>query len=415
MTEQYAVRPLTEEEFARAYVVDQHAFHTTWPTEPEMRHFRQRLEFDRSLAAFDGPAIIAVAAVFSFRMSVPGAIMPTAGVTAVAVLPSYRRRGILRSLMTRQLADIHDRGEAIAALWASESGIYRRFGYGAASKLSSLRIRRGEGQLAHDAAPEGDLRLRIVEPQRARPELAMVYDAMLPGRPGALARDDRWWDAALYDPEYRRDGYGPLRCLLAEDSSGPRGYALYSGSPQWDEDGIPGGVISIRELIADGAAATAGLWGDLLSRDLTGEVLAWNRPLDDPLQHLLADPRRIRARTRDGLWIRLVDVPAALAKRGYAAPADVVIEVSDDTCPWNTARWRLRTAGAGEDRARCERTDEPADLALPVAALGAAYLGGTRLGELAGAGIVTELRPGALAQLSTAMSWDPAPWCPMIF
>ncbi len=352
---------------------------------------------------------------FSFRMSVPGAIMPAAGVTAVSVLPSYRRRGVLRSLMTRQLGDIHDRGEAIAALWASESGIYGRFGYGAASKVSSLRIRRGEGQLAHGARPDWPVRLRIVEPRHARPELAKVYDAMLPGRPGAFARDDRWWDAALYDPEYRRGGHGPLRCLLAEDSSGPRGYALYSAAPQWDDDGIPAAVISIRELMADGAAAAAGLWRDLLSRDLTGEVLAWNRPFDDPLPHLLADPRRVRARTRDGLWVRLVDVPAALAERGYAAQAVAVIEVSDEICPWNAARWRLRTHGPGDGPASCERTHDPADLALPVAALGAAYLGGTRLGELAGAGIVSELRPGALARVSAAMSWDPAPWCPMIF
>ena len=175
MTEEFAVRPIAEEEFTRAYAVDQHAFHTAWPTEPEMRHFSERLEFDRTLAAFDGPAIIGVAAVFSFRMSVPGAIMPAAGVTAVSVLPSYRRRGVLRSLMTRQLGDIHDRGEAIAALWASESGIYGRFGYGAASKVSSLRIRRGEGQLAHGARPDWPVRLRIVEPRRAvaaRPAVA---------------------------------------------------------------------------------------------------------------------------------------------------------------------------------------------------------------------------------------------------
>lgn len=415
MADPYPVRPITQAEFASAHAVDAHAFHSSWPAEPEMEHFRPRFEFDRSLAAFDGDLIAGIAATFSFQMTVPGAVLPAAGVTAVSVLPTHRRQGILRSLMTRQFADIRDRGEAIAALWASEAGIYGRFGYGPASAVFALRILRGEGQLAAAAPSDRRLRLRIGEPQLLRPELAKVYDATAPGRPGMFGRDRRWWDAALYDPAYRRDGTGPLRCLLAEDPSGPRGYALYAASPRWDDDGIPAAAIRIRELLADSPAAAAALWRDLLSRDLTGEVVAWNRPADDPLLYLLADPRRARVRTHDGLWIRLVDVPAALTKRSYAAPVDAVIEVADEACPWNAGRWRLRASGPGGDWATCQRTGDPAEVSLPVAALGAAYLGGTRLGALAGAGLVTQRRPGALTALSAAMSWDPAPWCPMIF
>ncbi len=431
MDELYRIRPITEDEFADAYAVDDHAFHTTWPAEPEAQHFRERFEFDRSLAAFDGDLIAGTACAFSFRLSVPGAVVPAAGVSGVAVLPTYRRRGILRSLMTRQLADVHERGEAVAALWASEGGIYGRFGYGLASAHSVFAIRRGEGRLAREAPSEPGLRLRIADPEGTRPEMAKIYDLVLPGRPGLFARDDRWWDAVLFDPGYRREGSTPLRCVLAEDSSGPRGYTLYTAAPRWDEDGVPEARIRIRELMADSPAACAALWRDLLSRDLTGEVIAWNRPVDDPLLHLLADPRAARARTRDGLWVRIVDLPAALAQRGYAAPADVVIEVTDDDCPWNTGRWRLRarmpgSAGPGSPApgsagpggaatATCEPTADPADLAMPVTALGAAYLGGIRLGALAAAGLVTELRAGALAAASTAMSWDPAPWCPMVF
>jgi predicted acetyltransferase len=148
------------------------------------------------------------------------------------------------------------------------------------------------------------------------------------------------------------------------------------------------------------------------------------RPVDDPLLHLLADPRRVRARVTDGLWVRLVDVAGALTQRRYACPVDVVIEVTDDGCTWNQGRWRLTTgaaetpvhgAGAAGLGAACERTGDPADISLPIRALSAAYLGGTRLGPMAAAGLVTELRRGTLAPLSTALSWDPAPWCPMIF
>jgi predicted acetyltransferase len=446
MDDPYEVRQITEDEFAAMYAIDEHAFHTPWPADPEIEHFRGRFEFDRSLGAFDGAVIAGSACVFSMRLSVPGEVLPTAGVSGVSVLPVYRRRGILRSLMTRQLADIRHRGEAIAALWASEAGIYGRFGYGVASAVASFVINHGDGRLA-PGAPSGTgsgLALRVAEPKQARQELAKVYDAMVRGRPGLLVRDDRWWDAVFYDPGYRREGRAPLRCLLAEDSSGPRGYALYAASAHWDEDGIPDATITIRELVADCPAATADLWRDLLNRDLTGEVVTWNRPVDDPLLYLLADPRRARARFRDGLWIRLVDLPEALTQRRYAAAADVVIEVADEICPWNAGRWRLRitapsdASGAPSDAsgapsgasgapsaavdarsgtltAQCERTDAPADLSLPVAALGAAYLGGTRLGALAGAGIIEELRPGALAAVSAAMFWDPAPWCPMVF
>jgi predicted acetyltransferase len=175
-------------------------------------------------------------------------------------------------------------------------------------------------------------------------------------------------------------------------------------------------------VAADGPAAAAAIWADLLSRDLVTTVTVAQRPPDDPLPHMLADPRRARRRVSDALWIRLTDVRRALALRRYACPADLVIEVTDDLLPGNTGRWRLVTSGSapGPDGApgfgaSCEPATGPADLVLDVATLGAAYLGGTPLGELAGAGLVTERRPGAVAALSAAMSWDPAPWCPLIF
>jgi predicted acetyltransferase len=227
MDESYPVRPISEDEFADMCAIDEHAFHTTWPSEPEMQHFKGRFEFDRSLGAFDGAQIAGAACAFSFLLSVPGEVLPAAGVSGVSVLPTHRRRGILRRLMTRQLADIHAGGEAIAVLWASEAGIYGRFGYGLASQVASFSVERGDGQFAPGAPTDSRLRLRVVEPQRVRRELAKVYDALLPCRPGLFARDERWWDAVLFDPDYRREGRGPLRCVLAEDAAGARGY----GSP----------------------------------------------------------------------------------------------------------------------------------------------------------------------------------------
>ena len=430
MADPYPIRPIDPDDFDALHAVDQHAFHGRPLPDKQRSQIMRQFEFDRSLVAFDGDVPVGTSGIYSLQLSLPGAMAPVAGVTYIAVLPTYRRRGILSSLIRRQFADIRDRGEAVAALWASESGIYGRFGYGTASWHAGFSFRRGEGVLGRHAPAAGPgLRLRLTEPESVRAELAKVYDAMLATRPGMFARDELWWNRVLATADNGRADADLLRCLLAEDDSGPRGYAIYSGTSRWDESTfLPEAVLSIRETIATDPAATAALWANLLSRDLTTEFTAGLRPVDDPLLHMLADPRRARPRIADNLWVRLVDVPRALGQRSYSCPVDMVIEVSDPLLEANRGTWRLRTEptasiGPGADSAgsgaglaaACEPTAGTADLAMDVSALGAAYLGGTRLGSLAGAGLVTERRRGALAALSAAMSWDPAPWCPQIF
>jgi predicted acetyltransferase len=421
----YPIRPIEEDEFDSFMEVDEHAFHGSPHSESGRRMVLDRFEFDRTLAAFDGPTPVGVTMCFSFQLSVPGQkVLPAAGVTFVAVLPTHRRRGVLSSMMHRQLADVRDRGEPLAVLWASESVIYSRYGYGRASWYLGFTLRRGEGTLAKTATPgsspqDSGLRLRLADPQAALPELAKVYDAVLPSRPGFFWRNDAWWRRAIYDPAEEREGAGPLRCLLAEDGNGSRGYALYSGVDHWAEF-LPENVLTVRELMAVDPAANATLWADLLSRDLTSEFRVQRRPVDDPLLYQLADPRRARPLLNDALWARIVDVPAALAGRRYSCPVNMVIEVRDEILPSNAGRWRLTTTSEGSGggsglAASCVPATSAADLALDVTELGAAYLGGTKLGALAGAGLVAELRPGAARQLSAAMSWDPAPWCPLVF
>jgi predicted acetyltransferase len=419
MATSYLIRPVTEDELPAFLGVGQHAFNGGPLTERSHANFLARVEMDRTLAAFDGPTVVGGTGIFSFQMRVPGAMAAVAGVSLVAVLPTYRRRGILTGLMRRQLADVHNRGEAVAALFGSEAGIYGRYGYGRASWHAAYRLRRGEGAMVPGVPSDPALRLRLAEPVAARAELAKVYDLALAERPGLYARTEPWWDRLLIDLDSGGDRPQQIRCLVAEDDAGPRGYALFTSAGKWDEDAfLPEGTLDVIEAVATDPAAVAGIWENLLSRDLIEEFHAGMRPVDDPLLHLLADPRRARTLVTDGLWVRLVDVGAALAQRHYACPVDAVIEVTDGVCPHNQGRWRLTAATAASPagfRATCERTSDPADVLLPVWALGAAYLGGTRLGAMAGAGVVTEVSPGSLAVLSTAMSWEPAPWCPMIF
>jgi predicted acetyltransferase len=415
----YPIRPIEEDELDGFMNVDEHAFNTSPWSEGDRRVALDRFEFDRTLAAFDGSTQVGVTMCYSFQLSVPGqGVLPAAGVTFVSVLPTHRRRGVLRSLMLRQLADVRDRGEPLAILWASEAVIYGRYGYGRASWHLDFTLHRGEGRLAGTGAPAEDgLRLRIAEPDAALPELAKVYDAVLATRPGMFGRNDAWWRSAIYDPAEHRQGAGPLRCLLAEDASGTRGYALYAGVDTW-AGFLPENVLTVRELMATDLAASAALCTDLLSRDLTTEFRLPHRPVDDPLLYQLADPRRTRPKLNDNLWVRIVDLPRALAGRRYACPVDVVLEVRDEILPANAGRWRLTTtaeAPGGGLAALCVPASSPADLALDVTELGAAYLGGTRLGAMAGSGLVAELRPGAVRPLTAALAWDPAPWCPMVF
>jgi predicted acetyltransferase len=433
MADQYAIRPISDAEYASFRRVHDHSFNSGPAPAARWPRLLRQFEAERSLAAFDpalpaGRGLVGTTGVYSFRMAVPGAVFPVAGVTAVSVLPTHRRRGILRSLMSRQIADIAARGdEPIAALWASETPLYGRYGYGRASSHAFFQFGRGEGALSALAPADPSLTLGLAEPSEVVADLAKVYDAVLSGQPGFFSRDEDWWERVLDDPAEERQGRSPLRCLLAADGHGVRGYALYRSTPRWEEGTVlPDGVINVWELIAADPAAGAALWRDLLSRDLIGSVTADLRPADDPLLYQLHDPRRARVRVVDNLWVRIIDLATALARRAYSSPVDVVLEVTDGLLPANAGRWRLRTAGPGgaagisdgagiSGAADCARTDEAADIALDVRELGAAYLGGTRLAALAAAGLIRELRPGAVGRLSTAMSWDPAPWCPRIF
>jgi predicted acetyltransferase len=428
MADPYLIRPVSADESTAFHTVDQHAFHAG-PVPDALLPITLRLfEFDRSLAAVDPalPAssgtggIVGTAGAYSFELSVPGGQVPAAGVSFVSVLPTYRRRGILRSLMRRQLSDIAQLGEPVAVLWASEAALYGRYGYGRASRQQKLTFRRGDGGLAADAPSDPSLSLRLATPADVVADLAKVYGTVHASQPGFFARNDAWWDRVLYDPESERGGSSPLRCVLADDASGPRGYALYRATNR-SEPGtfLPDSQLTIRELVAADPAAAACLWRDLLSRDLVSEVTTRLRPDDDPIAFQLADSRRARVQSADGLWLRIVSLPSALARRAYSCPVDVVLDVTDELLPENAGRWHLRAhgpaGGPADAGVTCERTSRAADVELGIRELGAAYLGGTRLGALAGAGLVRELRPGTLRTLSAAMSWDPAPWCPVIF
>lgn len=366
-------------------------------------------ELDRTLAVFDGAEIVGTAGVFSYVLTVPGAALPMAGVTWVSVKPTHRRRGVLTQMMRRQLDDIHERGEPLAGLWASESIIYDRYGYGPAAEGAELRIERLRTMLACGVPPCG--RTRLVSREEALQSWPVVYDQVLPTRPGMFSRNESWWKYHALRASTGRSGRSSGSFYVQYEEDGrPLGYARYRVRQEQD-GGSPNGTLLVLELVPATDAACTALWSYLFGVDLIAAIEAYHRPVDEPLLWMLADPRRLLRRPWDSLWLRVVDVAPALEGRRYAASGRLVLEVRDGFCPWNEGRYELE---AGADGASCRRSDAEPDIVLSAADLGSVYLGGTRLQTLRRAGRV-QGGAEALRRADAMFAWDPLPWCPEVF
>jgi predicted acetyltransferase len=405
-TEPLAPRLLAESELEQFFHIDEVAFGSE-PVSPEVAEIdRAVLEFDRTIGVFDGPTLVGAASIFSLELSVPGGLAPLAGVSFVSVLPTYRRRGILSSMMRHQLEGLHESGgEAIAGLTASEQPIYGRFGYGPATKAASFKVPRHHNALR---LPRGtdEIKLRLIPTAESFDVCEEIYARQVPNRPGMLVHTPAWGRVYCADPDQWRAGRSKLRTILAERDGKAVGFTRYRTKHEFSA-GSHAGRVDVSEIYADDAASYAALLRYLLDIDLTATIALSRLPTDSPLVHLLMDLRAADMRVDDVLYLRLVDVDRALASRTYATQIDLVIEVADVFCPWNEGRWRL----VGDEKgATCERTDAAPDLSISARELGAAFLGGVTLSSLAAAGLAEEQRSGALTEASRAFGSDVAPW-----
>lgn len=374
--------------------------------EPEGEEGFLRLwEQERSVCAFDEGEMVATAGAFSLNLRVPGGVVPTGGTTMVSVAPTHRRKGLLRRLMSQHLRDVSDREETLVALWASESSIYGRFGYGVAAQGTDLSI--PTDRLAfHRLAPE-PASVRLVPADEARASLPVIYDRVCQSWPGFFERTETWWEERWFSEHpHRREGASRRRFALTEGSDG---YVVYRQKPSWHE-GSASGELLVLDLVGTSPESWAGLWSFVLNHDLTSTVTAPLRSPDDPLQHLLAAPRRIRQRPGDSIWIRVHDPVRALASRAYQAEGHLVMEVVDPFLQ-RTVTVELDAGPAG---AACAVSDRPPDLVMDIEDLGACYLGWSRFRSLARAGRVGGDRT-ALTLADQMFAWDPTPWCPEIF
>lgn len=401
------VRPLSGD--ARAfYEAGETAFQGTLRDE-DWAVIEPLAEPDRAIAAYDGDRIVGTAGAFSFELTVPGGMLPAAGVTLVGVHPTHRRRGILRRMMQAQLDQVRDRGEPLAILWASEGVIYQRFGYGLGALRMGISVERHRNEFRLPHTPAGDI--RFVDVEDAKRLLPPIHDALRPRRAGFFNRTPAFWDSEIFhDPEHRRGGAGPAWYVVHEAEGRPDGYARYRIREQWEASG-PNSTVVLTELMATNPAAHLDLWRFLMDIDLMGRVEAWNVAPDDPILLSVAEPRALGLGLGDALWVRVVDLPAALGGRSYRAGGRVVIEVSDEFMPANAGRWALEVDGG----ARVSSTTDAPYVACDITDVGAAYLGAFSFAQLADAGRVRELATGGLERADALFRTDRAPWCPKVF
>jgi predicted acetyltransferase len=378
-------------------------------TEEELADYDRWFEYDRSIAAFDGDRMVGTGGAFSMDLTLPGlTTIPIGGLTAISVLPTHRRRGILRSMIAYHFDEVEGRGELVSALGASESLLYGRYGYGLATTFADYEIDPRHGQFLRPVAGRG--RLRLLEPEETAKIVPPLYDRYRRGQPGELSRTQAWWDVYARDPDWSRQGASRHYDVVYESGPGRvDGWLSYRVESRWPS-GLAANVVKVRSLVGLTAEAEAALWRYVLDLDLAGTIKLMDRPVDDPVRWRLADPRRLRVTdVGDQLWVRLLDLRGALAARRYAVEGTLVLQVSDPLRPRNQGRFRLE---GGPDGAACEpSTAEPADLALDIADLGAAYLGGASLASLARAERVVELTPGALLRADRMFAASPPPLC----
>lgn len=368
---------------------------------------RQIFETDRSLAVFDHGQIVGTAGIFSYEMTVPGgASLPTAGVTMVSVKPTHRRRGILSAVMHRQLSDVRARGEALAILWASESAIYGRFGYGVATQQELLKIPREYSGLRADL-PAGPGRVRLMAVDEAKIALAAAHDGMRRLTPGTVGRSEKWWEVRIFrDHPDHRGGFGSNNYLVYEEDGIVRGYLIYRRKGDFD-DWIPSGQVMVSECFAESAAAYAALWQYVLGLDLVKVSEYGNASADEPILWLLRDARRTERKRLDGIWLRIVDIEKALSGRKYGTAGRLVFEVRDEFLDGAGGRFELE---ADPDGGVCRRTTAAPDLLVGPEELGNLYLGGGSAGALWRAGRI-EGDERAIALADGVFGWHVTPHC----
>ena len=369
----------------------------------------EHFEWDRSMGVYAGDDVVGTGGAYTLRFQVPGGEVAAGGLTVITVSPTHRRQGALTDMIRHHFDDVEAHQEPMSALWASESSIYGRFGYGQATRALDLKM--DTAKIAFIDPVEAGGQIRHIDLDEARKVLPSLYEQAAI-RPGMFSRHAEFWEIEVFrDPEHARGGKSANRWAVYERDGVARGYMRYRQKSNWTDDGFDEGEAYVGELITLDQDAYRALWNFVLNLDLTATVKASIRPIDEPLRWMITDPRRLVTNSYEALWLRLLDVPACLAARRYPATGRLVLEVTDQFMPDKGGTFEL---SAGPDSAKCSPIDAKPDVTLGTADLAALYLGDGQVMSLAYAG---RLRGSdeSLRLLDAMFRWYEPPWCNWIF
>lgn len=415
----YQVVGIARERASEFIEVDGWAFATT-PQVATEEELKDVLDWERTRgievtdASIAEPGtIVAVHGSHPYEMRVPGGgTVTTTGLTWVGVHSAHRRRGLLTEMIADHFAEGLAAGEVVSTLYAAETAIYQRFGYGLG--CYGFFMSTGRGPELRDVPGSEDLRIDFenANVDAHGPVVLEVLGRVT--RPGAHATVGEPLMRDLFiDPELWREGAERLRIAIVRDEHGAAAFAIFSRKGGW-EDGEPAGALSVWTWAAATAAAERRLFSAVLDLDLVSKIKLRNIAGDAPLVHLLKDIRGAHLQVRDNIWVRILDLPAALAARAYVSDAEALVKVNDPQLPANDGLWRLSITGGEASATREEAAGAVPDIELNVQELGAAYLGGVTLSTLADAGLITGA-PDAIGAISAAFASDQKPVSPLSF
>lgn len=401
---EFEFRAVTDDELRQADAVFHEALHEQPPNDEKWETLRKVYEPGRTFGAFSGATVIGTTTSLTSDLTVPGgAVLPMAAVTTVGVRTDHRRRGALTGLMRRQLTELAAGGEVFAALHASEPTIYGRFGYGIGTMGRNLRVRPARARLRPEVPVSGTT--RFLTKDEALTLLPEAHRRLRPARPGQIGRSPSWW-ALGYE---QRMAHGYFRVAAHFDREeridgmiGYRPTEIHSGDPR------TGSGIAVLDFVGASQEVENDLWRFLLGIDLVEEVTVYKRPSDDPVEAMLVDLFAVRSDRDDELWLRIIDVPAALTARTYGTADPVVIEVVDPLLPNNSGRYLISPHGT-------EPTDAAAALTLDAETLAMVYLGTWQPSALAGIGRLAAHDRAALAAADRLFATDRPAWCGSLF
>ncbi|MDH3426649.1 MAG: GNAT family N-acetyltransferase [Acidimicrobiia bacterium] len=379
------------------------------PTDDWKEVLGKHFEWDRSMGVFVGDEVVGTGGAFTLRFQVPGGEVAAGGLTVITVSPTHRRQGALTDMIRHHFDDVAAHQEPMSALWASESSIYGRFGYGQATRALHLKMDTAKIEFIDPVAPSGQI--RHIDLDQARKVLPSLYEQATI-RPGMFSRDADFWELEIFrDHEGSRGGWSANRWAVYERDGISQGYLRYRQKPNWTDDGFNDGEAFVGELITLDQDAYRALWNFVLNLDLTVTVSASIRPIDEPLRWMVEDPRRIVTSSSEALWLRLLDVPACLEARRYPQSGRLVLEVTDEFLPQRSGRFEL---SGGPQEAHCVPTDAEADVTLETNDLASLYLGDAEVAALAFAGRLRGSEE-SLRLLAAMFRWHEPPWCTSVF